>query len=256
MRGLTGKVAVVVGGAGGIGTATCVRLAEEGCAVAVGDVDGDAAAGVADRIRAAGGRAFACATDIGDEDHVHALVERTVGKYGGLDVLHANAANLSPDVIGRDSDAVDMPLDAFDATIHTGARGHLLCARHAVPRLLERGGGALVFTSSGAAFAGEPQRPAYAMAKSAVNALVRHIASRWGKEGIRANAIAPGLVRTERNLEILQDEDTLALVLGTMRSPRVGAPEDIAAMVAFLASSDGEWVNGQVIAVDGGSTLR
>ncbi len=256
MRGLGGKVAVVVGGAGGIGTATCVRLAEEGCAVAVGDLDGAAAAEVAERITAAGGHAMALETDIGDEEQVRALIDRTVAELGGVDILHANAADMSPEGIGSDSNVVDMGLDSFDRSIRAGARGHLLCARHAIPRLLERGGGALVFTSSGSAFAGEPQRPAYAMSKSAINALVRHIASRWGREGIRANAVAPGLVRTEKNFQILDNEDTLNMVLSTMRSPRVGKPDDIAAMVAFLASDDGEWINGQVIAVDGGITMR
>jgi len=232
MRGLGGKVAVVVGGAGGIGTATCTRLAEEGCAVAVGDLDGAAAAVVADRITTKGGRALALEIDIGDEEQIRALMDQTVAELGGVDIVHANAADLSPEGIGSDSDAVEMPLDSFDRSIRAGARGHLLSARHAIPRLLERGGGALVFTSSGSAFAGEPQRPAYAMSKSAINALARHIASRWGKEGIRANAIAPGLVRTEKNFEILDDENTLSLIMSTIRSPRVGKPEDIAAMVA------------------------
>jgi NAD(P)-dependent dehydrogenase (short-subunit alcohol dehydrogenase family) len=256
MRGLGGKVAVVVGGAGGIGTATCTRLAEEGCAVAVGDIDGAAAAEVASRITASGGRAIAQQTDIGDEEQVRALIDRTVSELGALAILHANAADLSPEGIGSDSDVVTMPLDSFDRTIRAGARGHLLCARHAIPHLLERGGGALVFTSSGSAFAGEPQRPAYAMSKSGINALVRHIASRWGKEGIRANGVAPGLVRTDKNFQVLDDENTLQMILSTIRSPRVGKPDDIAAMVAFLASDDGEWVNGQVIAVDGGTTMR
>jgi NAD(P)-dependent dehydrogenase (short-subunit alcohol dehydrogenase family) len=235
MRGLAGKVAVVVGGAGGIGTATCTRLADEGCAVAVGDLDGGAATEVADRITTNGGRAVGASTDIGDEEQVRALVDRAVAEFGGLDILHANAADLSAEGIGSDSDVVE---------------------RHAIPRLLERGGGALVFTSSGSAFAGEPQRPAYAMSKSGINALVRHIASRWGREGIRANAVAPGLVRTEKNFQILDDENTLNMILSTIRSPRVGKPDDIAAMVAFLASDDGEWINGQVIAVDGGTTMR
>ena len=256
MRGLAGKVAVVVGGAGGIGSATCVRLADEGCAVAVGDLDGAAGDEVAERIRAGGGRALARQTDIGDDEQVRALIGEAVAEFGGLDVLHANAAGLSAEVIGRDSNAVEIPLDAFDGTIRARRRGHLLCARHAIPRMLERGGGALIFTSSGASLSGEPQRPAYAMSKSAINALVRHIAWRWGKEGIRANAVAPGLVRTARNFDVLQDEDTLQSILSIIRSPRVGKPDDIAAMVAFLASDDGEYVNGQVIAVDGGSTMR
>jgi NAD(P)-dependent dehydrogenase (short-subunit alcohol dehydrogenase family) len=256
MRGLGGKVAVVVGGAGGIGTATCTRLAEEGCAVLVGDVDAAAATAVADRITSNGGRALSMEVEIGDEEQVRALVDRAAADLGGLDIVHANAADLTPEGIGSDSDVVDMPLDSFDRTISAGARGHLLCARHAIPHLLERGGGALVFTSSGSAFAGEPQRPAYAMSKSGINALVRHIASRWGKDGIRANAVAPGLVQTEKNFAILDDESTLDLILSTIRSPRVGKPDDIAAMVAFLASDDGEWINGQVISVDGGTTMR
>ena len=256
VRGLNGKVAVVVVGAGGIGSATCVRLAQEGCAVVVGDLDGDAADEVADRIRGFGGRALARKTDVGEEEQVRDLVGEAVASFGGLDILHANAADLSAEAIGRDSDAVDIPLEAFDLSIRAGARGHLLCARHAIPALLERGGGALVFTSSGASLTGEAQRPAYAMSKGAINALVRHITWRWGKESIRANAVAPGLVRTAKNFAYLQSEDTLAPILATIRSPRVGEPDDIAAMVAFLASDDGEWITGQVIAVDGGSTMR
>jgi NAD(P)-dependent dehydrogenase (short-subunit alcohol dehydrogenase family) len=222
----------------------------------VGDVDGAAAAAVADRINSNDGRALSVQVDIADEEAVRALVDRAAVDLGGVDILHANAADLTPEGIGSDSDIVDMPLDSFDRTIRGGARGHLLCARHAIPRLLERGGGALVFTSSGSAFPGEPQRPAYAMSKSGINALVRHIASRWGKEGIRANAVAPGLVRTEKNFQMLDDEATLDLILGAIRSSRVGKPDDIAAMVAFLASDDGEWINGQVISVDGGTTMR
>jgi len=256
VRGLADKVAVVVGGAGGIGTATCLRFAEEGCAVAVADLDGAAAENVADQIVATGGRAFARTTDIGDDDQVRELIGEVVARYGGLDTLHANAADISNDAIGRDTDVVEMPLEAFDLTIRAGLRGHVLCARYAIPVLVERGGGALVFTSSGSAFAGEPQRPAYAMAKSGLGALARHISSRWGKQGVRANAVAPGLVQTEKNMAYLEDENTLGAILSTIRAPRVGRPGDIAAMVAFLASDDGEWITGQVIAVDGGSTMR
>jgi NAD(P)-dependent dehydrogenase (short-subunit alcohol dehydrogenase family) len=222
----------------------------------VGDINGEAAQEVAERIRARGGRAISCQTDIGEEDGVRDLISRAVAEFGGLDVLHANAADLSPENIGRDSDAVDIPLEVFDRTIHVNARGHLLCTRHAIPELLKRGGGSVIFTSSGSSFTSEAQRVAYAMAKAGVNALVRHIANRWGKEGIRANAIAPGLVRTEKNFEILEGQGVLAAVLSSMRSPRVGQPADIGAMVAFLASDDGEWITGQVIAVDGGSTMR
>jgi NAD(P)-dependent dehydrogenase (short-subunit alcohol dehydrogenase family) len=255
MKGLAGRVAVVAGGAGGIGTATSLRLAEEGVAVVVADRDGVAADDVAGRVQAAGGRAISCQTDIGDEAAVADLMDAAVRTFGRLDVLHANAADLSPDVIGCDSNVVDVPIEVFDRTMHVNVRGHLHCARHAIPRMLSSGGGALVFTGSAAAFLGEPERPSYAMGKSALTALVRHIASRWGKEGIRANMVAPGLVLTDAARSSLTPEFRDYALRGA-RSPRLGQPEDIAAMVAFLASADAEWINGQVISVDGGASMR
>ena len=255
MRGLQGRVAVVAGGAGGIGTATCLRLAEEGASVVVGDLDEAAAASVTKQITEAGGRSVSAGTDISDEGSVAALMDLALSSFDRLDIVHANAADLSPDNIGRDSNAVEIPLEVFDRTMHVNVRGHLLCARHAIPVMLERGGGAVIFTASAAAFVGEPERPAYAMGKSALTALVRHIASRWGKQGIRANAIAPGLVLTETVQAGLNQEFRDYAMRGT-RSARLGRPEDIAAMVAFLASDDGEWINGQAISVDGGSSMR
>jgi NAD(P)-dependent dehydrogenase (short-subunit alcohol dehydrogenase family) len=255
MRGLDGKVAVVAGGAGGIGTATSVRLAEEGARVVVGDLDEQLALGVAEEIARRGGAAIPHPCDISVEDDVAGLIARAVDEYGGVDILHANAADLSPGTIGEDSDVAQIDLEVFDRTMRVNMRGHFLCARHVIPELLKRGGGAVVFTSSAAAFAGEPERPAYAMAKSGNHALVRHIASRWGKDGIRANAVAPGLVLTASVRDSLNAEFR-EQVLRLSRSPRLGTPEDIAAMVAFLASDDGEWINGQVFDVDGGAILR
>lgn len=255
MRGLNAKAVLVAGGAGGIGTATCLRLAEEGARVAVGDLDRDAAEAVAGQIRSAGGEALSMGLDIGDEESVISAVQATVEAFGRLDGVHVNAADLSPETIGRDTDAVDIDLDAFDRTIRTNLRGHLLCTRHAVPQLLEGGGGALVYTSSAAAFIGERERPAYAVAKSGINAMVRHVASKWGKKGVRANAIAPGLVLTDTIQQSL-DPSFRDMALKGSRSPRLGRPADIAAMVAFLLSADAEWINGQVVSVDGGATMR
>lgn len=252
MRGLEGKVAVVAGGAGGIGTATSLRLAGEGCKVVVGDITDEAASVVAEII-AAGGDAISCRVDISDDDSVQALVTAAVDAYGGVDLFHANAADLS--IIMSDTNALDIDLDIWDHTLQVNLRGFLLCTRHAIPQFLERGGGAIVYTSSAASFVGEPERPAYAAAKSGVNALMRHVASRYGKQHIRANAIAPGLIVSDRMREVMPQ----ALLDGTLkgtRSWRLGHPTDIAAMVAFLLSEDGEWVNGQVISVDGGVTLR
>ena len=140
--------------------------------------------------------------------------------YGGLDYLHCNAAALAPDIIGRDSDVETVPLDVFDRTMAVNLRGHFLCTRLAIPHLSERGGGAIVYTASAAAYIGEPERPSYAIAKSGITALARHVASRWGKEGIRANAIAPGLIMTP------------AVAAGTMAGHALGVGAEHPARVA------------------------
>ena len=140
----------------------------------------------------------------------------------------------------------------FDRTIAVNLRGHFLCTRLAIPHLSARGGGAIVYTASAAAYIGEPERPSYAIAKSGITALARHVASRWGKEGIRANAIAPGLIMTPAVAAGTMAGHTLASVPST----RLGLPEDIAAAVAFLLSDDAAWINGQVLSVDGGGTMR
>jgi NAD(P)-dependent dehydrogenase (short-subunit alcohol dehydrogenase family) len=255
MNGLQGKSVLIAGGTGGIGSATALRLGAEGARVAVGSRDDARAAQVADLVTAAGGRAFPVQLDPADEASVGTAIRATVAEFGRLDALHVNAANMTPEVIANDSDALGIDLGVFDQTVAVNLRGPLLCTRHAVPALLDAGGGAIVYTSSAAAFVGEPQRPAYAMTKSGLHALVRHVASRWGREGIRANAVAPGPVPSEAVLPYL-DEATLEGIQAALRSRRMGRPEDVAAMVAFLVSDDGEWINGQVIHVDGGMVMR
>jgi len=255
MRGLGGKVVAVAGGAGGIGTATCLRLAEEGAVVVVGDRDAAAASAVASRIGDLGGKALGLGVDVSDEASVGAFFDAAVAFNGGIDGVHVNAADLAPAVIGSDTDAVDIDLGVFDHTFSVNLRGHLLCTRRAVPLLLARGGGPISYTSSIAAFMGEPARPAYAVAKAGINALVRHVASRWGREGIRANAVAPGLVITP-TVAAMGDTDVQRYALARTPSTRLGRPEDIAAMIAMLQSDDGAWINGQVISVDGGTSMR
>jgi NAD(P)-dependent dehydrogenase (short-subunit alcohol dehydrogenase family) len=255
MRGLDGKVAVVAGGGSGIGAAAAARLAEEGVSVVVGDIVAPNAERVAADLRANGGTAVAAEFDVSDDGSVAALVAAAVAEFGGLDLLHANAADLSPEVIGQDSDALDVDLDVFDRTISVNLRGYLLCTRHAIPEMLRRGGGAIVYTSSAAGHVGEPQRPSYGISKSGINALMRHVASRWGREGIRANCVAPGMVLT-KTIRENSDPEFREYALSLGKSPRLGEPEDIAAAVAFLMSDDASWITSQVISVDGGSTSR
>ena len=251
MRRLEGKVAVIAG-AGGIGEGTARRLVSEGCAVMLGDLDGDAANRAATAIASDGGACLSFAYDASDDASVARLVGAAVDRFGRVDLMHANAANMK--ALLEDGDVMTLSPETFDATIAVNLRGPFSCARHAMPHLVANRG-AFIVTSSAAAYFGEPERVAYAMTKSGVGALVRHIASRWGKEGVRANAIAPGLVVTERYERTMPIERRERYLAAT-RSPRLGRVEDIAAMVAMLFSAEGEWINGQVIAVDGGSSIR
>jgi NAD(P)-dependent dehydrogenase (short-subunit alcohol dehydrogenase family) len=255
VRGLTGKVAVVAGGGSGIGAATAIRLAEEGARVVVGDLAGDNAEAVAAGIRSAGGHGVSCPFDISIDESVGALMAAAIDEFGGVDLLHANAADMTEAAILSDTDAVDVDLAVFDRTIAVNLRGFLLCTRHAIPLMLVRGGGAIVYTSSATAHVGEPQRPSYGISKSGINALMRHVSSRWGREGVRANCVAPGMVLSETLLEH-SDEAFRDFALSLGRVDRLGEPEDIAAAVAFLLSDDAGWITAQVISVDGGSTVR
>ena len=250
---LAGKSVIVAGAATGIGATSARRLAAEGARVVVGDIDLPGAEAVAEAITGEGGQAVPVRVDIADEASVRALVETAVDAYGGLDGAHVNAGAMQ--LLPGDTDVVDMDLAVWDGIMTVNLRGHMLVARHVVPRLLAGGGGALVHTSSDAAFVGEPPRPAYAATKAGINALVRHVASRWGREGVRANAIAPGLVLTDRVRESASEELKRKLLRGTP-SPRLGEPADIAAMTAVLLSDAASWVNGQVLSVDGGTVMR
>ena len=254
MRGLKGKIVVTAGGAGGIGTATSVRLAEEGASVVVADLDAAAAQAVAEQIVAAGGSALATGVDIEDEASVEELFSFATASFGGVDCVHVNAADLSRRV-GPDTDAVSVDLAVFDHTLAVNLRGHLLVTRAAIPLMLTRGGGSFAYTSSAASYAGEAERISYGVSKAGVNALMRHVASRWGKEGIRANAVAPGLVITD-TIAAAFDEAMFAGALSQTRGTRLGTPEDAAALFAFLLSDDAGYITGQVIGLDGGTFLR
>jgi NAD(P)-dependent dehydrogenase (short-subunit alcohol dehydrogenase family) len=249
---LAGK-AIVVAGAGGIGSGLARRYAAEGAAVLVGDIDGAAANALAGEISAAGHVAVGTELDGGDERSVGAAVDQAVARFGGLDGFHANYASFKDGENG--GDILELPMDVFDEVMRVNARGFVLCTRAAIPAMLKRGGGSIVYTTSGAAFMGETVRLAYAMSKLAVHALVRHVANRFGAEGIRANAIAPGVVAHERFYEVM-DPDVVKAFADRIPVGRLGRPDDIAAMGALLMSDEGSFITGQVLGVDGGNSMR
>jgi NAD(P)-dependent dehydrogenase (short-subunit alcohol dehydrogenase family) len=253
MQGLKGKVVLVAGAATGLGAASAQRLAQEGARVVVGDLSLAGAERTAGAIGDAGAEAVAVEFDIAEDASVRQLVAETVRTYGGLDAVHINAGDMGS--VRKDTDVVDIDLAVWDRTVAVNLRGHMLVSRHAIPELLARGGGAIVYTSSIASFAGEPERPAYAVTKAGINALARHVASRWGKEGIRANAVTPGLILTPEILDGAPPE-MLQAKLARNRSTRHGQAGDISSMVAYLLSDEGSWINGQVVNVDGGTVLR
>jgi NAD(P)-dependent dehydrogenase (short-subunit alcohol dehydrogenase family) len=247
---LDGKVAIVTGSAHGIGAATASRLAHDGAAVIVADLDAAGATLHAESIVAAGGSAIGVGVDIADESSVRDLIATTVSAFGGLDVLHNNASamNLTP----GDVDVLGLDLETWDGTMRTNLRGTMLCCKAAIPHLLERGGGSVINTSSGQALRGDTGQTSYSAAKAAVIALSRSIATQYGNRGIRCNAICPGLILTDRLKQKLDGPATERLLRHQLL-PRTGQPEDIANLVCFLVSDEGSFITGQDICIDGGS---
>lgn len=253
LRRLDGRSAIVTGAASGIGRASALRLAAEGANVAIGDLDEVGSAGVVAEIEAAGGRAIAVRTDVSDEASFRALIDATMDAFGRLDVLHNNAAALGMTAIGGDDGIESLSVETFDRTMAINARSVMIGCKLAIPRLLECGGGSIVNTSSGAAIRGALTGTAYATSKAAVNCLTLYVATQYGKRGIRCNAILPGLIMTPA-VAVGMTSESVDMILDHHLTPEAGQPEDIAAMVAFLASDDARYVTGQLLRVDGGIT--
>jgi NAD(P)-dependent dehydrogenase (short-subunit alcohol dehydrogenase family) len=249
------RVAVVTGGASGLGRAVAERLAAEGAAVVVADVDDERAAAVVEAIVAAGGRASACRVDVSEEAQVAAMVAHTVEKFGRLDVLHNNAAALGTDVILEDNGIVEMDVAVWDRTLAVNLRGPMLGCKHAIPVMRRQGGGAIVNTMSVSALVGEETKAAYACSKAALGALTRHVANMYGADGVRVNAVAPGLMVTPVVIERLSERE-FASFRAERLLERATTPEDAANLVVFLASDQAACITGQVYVIDGGTLAK
>lgn len=251
MNRLDGKIGIVTGAASGIGRATAHALAREGASVVVADIDAEGAASVADAISASGADAIAQRVDVSDEVDVAAMIAAAVDAFGGLDILHNNAAAIGGKGAGADRDVASIDVDVWDRTMAVNLRGVMLGCKHALPPMLARGGGSIINTSSGSAERGDLMLSAYAASKGGVNTLTFYVAAQYGKQGVRCNAIAPGLILTHPK-ENFGGEAYVAMLEEHHLTPRVGEADDIANAVVFLASDEASFITGQILRVDGG----
>jgi len=248
-----GKVAIVTGAGSGIGRSTSRRLSSEGASVLVADVNLDAAKETVAMIEQEGGTAAAQWVDVNEEDAIAAMVAAAVSTFGSLQLLHNNAADTL--IIQRDLDVEHMEVEVWDRTLAVNLRGPMLGIKHALPHMLASGSGAIVTTSSLAGQMGDLSRVAYGASKAGIDSLTRYVATQYGKRGIRANAVAPGVVKTPA-LTANVPADEIVVYEKNHVTPGMGEPHDIAAVVAFLLSDDAAYVTGQVLNVDGGLEMH
>ena len=248
---LGGKVAIVTGGAGGIGREYGRVLAENGAAVVLADLDGDSAQSAAADLAATGARAIGVHSDVTSPDSTLAMATAATDAFGGIDILINNAA-LMAEI--PQTPLVEFPLDWWDRVLAVNLTGPLLCCRACVPSMRERGGGKIVNQSSGGAFLnGRP----YGISKMALLSMTHGLARDLGGEKINVNAIAPGPIETEAGLAAQPaDSPWRAQVNALIPIKHRGMPEDLFGALLFLCSPASDWVTGQCINVDGGWVMR
>ncbi|WP_447975367.1 SDR family NAD(P)-dependent oxidoreductase [Nitrospira sp. Kam-Ns4a] len=251
MKRLDGKVALITGGGVGIGAAVARLFAREGAAVVVTGRRKDMLERVAEDIQRTGGRALAAAGSVADETHVQSAVSQAVRVFGKLDVLVNNAG------IGAFGMTLHDTTDAtWDELFATNITGVFRMTRAAIPAMLNAGGGSIINVSSIAGLVGIPLTAAYSATKGALNALTRCIAVDYAKQGIRCNAVCPGLVETPMAAPLMSDPERLAQVLAVYPQGRAGKPEEVAQLILYLASDESAWVTGGLFPIDGGMTAQ
>lgn len=248
---LKGHVGIVTGSHKDIGESCARRLCAEGATVVLADVVLDAAEATAASIRESGGDAWAWHLDLADEDSIRSLFEEVRRRHSRLDFLHNNAADTRVEQMAGDMAILDMDAATWDRAFHVNTRGTMLMIKHALPLMLEVGRGAIVNTSSGAALRGDYYGPAYAASKLAIHSLSQSVATQYGKRGIRCNVVSPGMTLTDGAQKTVPPGQ-LERIKTHKLTPYLGAPDDIAAAVAWLVSDDARFVTAQIIQVDGG----
>lgn len=248
MNGIQDSVAIVTGASSGIGHAAARRFAAEGASVVVADVDADGGADTVETIRDAGGEATFVETDVSDRDDVDAMVEAAVDGYGGLDFAFNNAG-----IEGRNDSLVDQSDDDWERVIDINLKGVFLGLRAEIPAMLDDGGGAIVNTSSIAGVVGFEGVSPYVASKHGVIGLTKAAALEYGRDGIRVNAISPGVIRTpmiERSSAT--DPEMVEGVSEATPMGRIGDPEEIGDAAVWLCADDASFVTGETLVIDGG----
>ena len=248
---LSEKVAVVTGGASGIGRATAMKMAAEGASVVIGDINHQGAEEVAEAICQSGGTALAIFTDVAQPEQIENMIAETVSHFGALHVLCNNAADLS--LLQYDGDFLQTEIETWDKTYAADLRSVMVACKYAIPHMLDAGGGAIVNVSSVDGASGDNTRFAYAAAKAGINILTQCTATTYGKQGIRCNAVLPGLVLSAAAEDALSNTPEIREAFeDNVLTPHLGVPEEIAEVIVFLAGEGASYVNGQLINVDGG----
>jgi NAD(P)-dependent dehydrogenase (short-subunit alcohol dehydrogenase family) len=244
-------VAVVTGGAAGIGRATAEAMAHEGAVVVVADRDVGTAADVAAGIREQGGQVHAVPVDIADESSVIAMVEEVVGLHRTVDVLVNSAAITDRQHQARDTTVIDIDLAVWNRTLAVDLTGTMLACKHVLPLMVAQGRGSIVNVSSNSSLGGDLGLSAYAAAKAGLNSLTRSIATAYGKSGVRCNTVSPAAIEGPTFAANVPGPLIEAMQANCLL-PYLGTPSDVAATIVFLASAEARFVTGQLLCVDGG----
>jgi len=256
MKRLNGKTCIVTGAGKGIGKATCLRLAEEGANVAVTDIEDDDGKAVCDSIAAEGGTAEYWHLDVTDPDAVREVLDAVAARFGQIDVVVNNAG-----IAGVNKPTHEIGIEDWRKVIEVNVNALFYCTKAAIPHLQKVGGGSIVNLSSIYGLVGAPDLPPYHASKGAVRLMTKTDALLYAKDGIRVNSVHPGFIWTPLVAELAEasDEgaDAFRKALDDLHPiGHVGAPEDIAAGVAYLASDDAKFVTGSELVIDGGYTAR
>ncbi len=243
---LGNRICVVTGGASGIGRATALALAKAGAPIALLDIDLDGCAATAADIETLGGTAVAIDCDTSSPEAVANAARRVLGDLGACEVLVNNAGLL------RSGALSDLDYAAWNKVMSVNLNGYFLCAQAFRPQMLERGRGSIIQIASIAASNAQARSGAYSAAKAGVVALSKQLAVEWGPDGIRSNAVSPGMIRTPLSEAFYREPGVAERRAQVVPSRRVGLPEDIADVVLFLASERAGYVNGAELLVDGG----